>query len=218
MLQSAKARIAARPHSRVFYLLADSARNCRAVLVVCISHANNITKYKSIGAVAVFAVAGVVLLATANPGKVHRATPRARRNRRNIAGNKDVWRKSSCVYGIFPYCKQSFRRDVRRNFASGVYTLRRFDELSLPSFVSFLRCTRSSSRFFRCASSPPGLGSFQFERTLCFSSSLATLAYRIRIVLRSLPQRRQLSRYCTMYTNVSVSVLVKSPRRKRARR
>lgn len=125
----------------------------------------------------------VALLATANPGKVHRATPRARRNRRNIAGNKDVWRKSSCVYGIFPYCKQSFRRDVRRNFASGVYTLRRFDELSLPSSVSFLRCTSSSSRFFRCASSPPGLGSFQFERTLRLSPSLATFAYRIRIAL-----------------------------------
>jgi len=67
-------------------------------------------------------------------------------------GNKDIWRISSCVYGILPYCKQSFREDERRNFASGVYILGGFDELLLPSLLypffphANARCTRF--RFF----------------------------------------------------------------------
>jgi len=53
-----------------------------------------------------------------------RALPRERRPRRDAilaqyCGNKGIWRKSSCAHGIFLHCKQSFRGDERRKFASG---------------------------------------------------------------------------------------------------
>jgi len=71
--------------------------------------------------------------------------------------NKDIWRISSCAYGILSYCKQSFREDGRRNFANGVYTLRGFDELSLPilpiPLAPHANARRTCFRFFRNASS-----------------------------------------------------------------
>jgi hypothetical protein len=48
-----------------------------------------------------------------------RALPRRDAILAQYCGNKGIWRKSSCAHGIFLHCKQSFRGDERRKFASG---------------------------------------------------------------------------------------------------
>lgn len=201
ILQSAKARtgtaarIAVRPHSlslsfsRVFYLLADSAELSRDP---CVLHAKNIMKYKSVGARSrgVRGPSRDCESGKSSPCNTQRdATGAILPVIKTFGGNPAV-----CM-GFSPTVNSRFAETYGETLrAACILFADLMNSPSLPSSPCYpaLYALRILPRRF-LGNRDPRLCSFQYERT---SPSLATLAYRIRIALQSLPQRRQLSRYC----------------------
>jgi len=132
-----------------------------------------------------------------------RALPRRDAILAQYCGNKGIWRKSSCAHGIFLHCKQSFRGDERRKFASGSSCTSLADlmnslVLSPPPLVQ--SCKRASAADSDLASSlsrfPPPACPLVERRIPSASLSLSLslfpieatqLARRIRIALRPSP-------------------------------